>query len=398
MAFQRWFKFKEAFSPSFVVETIGRLPYRPKSCLDPFGGSGTTALVCQFLGIESTTIEVNPFMADVAEAKLSYYDPAELRKSIDSVLATARKKWVKANVNAEFKGAPKTFVEPGEQGRWIFNAEVAKAIIALRSAIEQLSRPEHARFLRVMLGSRLVEVSNIIVNGKGRRYRRGWQKRSVSPQNLIDSFEQACSLAVCDIESFKNRKAAKSTVLLGDARKLIKQYPKTDFVLTSPPYPNSFDYTDIYNVELWTLGYLKSPEDNRKLRQNTIRSHVQICHSGDPAVWLSRTLAKTYRSLVNRRGKLWNPHIPEMVCNYFEDTSSVLEGCRKVLEPGSYVVLAVGNSRYDGVLIDVPKILTEIVLEKGFRLIQIEGVRSMRASAQQGGRRLLNESLIWLSV
>ena len=43
-------------------------------CLDPFGGSGTTALACQFLGTEPITIEVNPFLADLIEAKLTDYD------------------------------------------------------------------------------------------------------------------------------------------------------------------------------------------------------------------------------------------------------------------------------------------------------------------------------------
>jgi len=29
-----------------------------------------------------------------------------------------------------------------------------------------------------------------------------------------------------------------------------------DAAIFSPPYPNSFDYTDVYNLELWVLGYL----------------------------------------------------------------------------------------------------------------------------------------------
>lgn len=58
MPFQRWYKFKEAFSPSFVVEALDGLSRPPQIGLDPFGGSGTTALTCQFLGIRPYTIEV----------------------------------------------------------------------------------------------------------------------------------------------------------------------------------------------------------------------------------------------------------------------------------------------------------------------------------------------------
>jgi hypothetical protein len=86
-----------------------------------------------------------------------------------------------------------------------------------------------------------------------------------------------------------------------------------------------------------------------------------------------------------------------MVCYYFEDIWTVLAACRAVLKEGGYLVMAVGNSRYGGVLIDVPGILADIVEDVGYRLIRKEAVRSMRSSAQQGGRRVLKETLLWLS-
>ena len=398
MAFQRWFKFKEAFAPSFVVETIGRLPYRPTMCLDPFGGSGTTALTCQFLGIKSVTVEVNPFMADVVEAKLTQYDPTELRRSFRYTAGCARRAWKRKNPAQGFPNAPSTFVEPGEGGRWIFNRDVSKAILALKSGIDDVPKEHHRRFLRIMLGSRLVEVSNILVNGKGRRYRRNWHRRAVSAEDVLDAFDGACSLAIADIEAFASKRRTSFKVLNGDAREIVRDCPEVDLVLTSPPYPNSFDYTDIYNIELWALGYLSSQEDNRNLRNSTVRSHVQITHQGEPAYLLSPTLTKTYRALAKRRENLWNRRIPEMLCHYFEDLQAVLQGCKAVLKSGGYVVLAVGNSRYDGILINVPIILEEVVDKLGFDLIRTEAVRSMRTSAQQGGSHLLNESLIWLSV
>src|SRR4029077_21246750 len=62
LPFQRWFKFKEAFSPQFIIDCVRNAGRKVKDCLDPFGGSGTSALTCQFLGITPTTIEVNPFL------------------------------------------------------------------------------------------------------------------------------------------------------------------------------------------------------------------------------------------------------------------------------------------------------------------------------------------------
>jgi hypothetical protein len=119
MAFQRWFKFKEAFAPSFVIETIQKLPYPAETCLDPFGGSGTTALTCQFLGIEPSTIEVNPFMADIIEAKLVKYDVDELREDFATVLRRAKRDWPTVDLNSYFEEGPNTLVEPGWDGGMI---------------------------------------------------------------------------------------------------------------------------------------------------------------------------------------------------------------------------------------------------------------------------------------
>ncbi len=398
MAYQRWFKFKEAFAPSFVVETIKRLPKKPDRCLDPFGGSGTTALTCQFLGIESATIEANPFLADLIQSKLSRYDVNDLRHSYRLVTRLAKRNVALYSVENCFPGAPQTFVQPGDGERWIFNQEVAQAIVALRSAINQIADSSHRRFLRVMLGSKLVEVSNVIVNGKGRRYRRNWGKRSTGAADMFLAFDEACRASLTDLEGFSRRRHVKSRVLRGDSRHLAEKVGSVDFVLTSPPYPNSFDYTDIYNLELWALGYLTSGSDNRTLRKSTLRSHVQIAHDEKLSDSLAPTLCSTYRALVKRRTSLWNHRIPEMVCHYFEDIGKVLSGCRTVLSDEGCLVMAVGNSRYGGVLIDVPKILSDMVGELGFQLVRRESVRSMRSSAQQGGRRDLNESLIWLKA
>jgi len=60
LAFQGWRHFKEAFAPELVERAISESPVKVRRCLDPFSGSGTTALAAQFLGVEPIAIEVNP--------------------------------------------------------------------------------------------------------------------------------------------------------------------------------------------------------------------------------------------------------------------------------------------------------------------------------------------------
>ncbi|MBU3029696.1 hypothetical protein [Paracoccus marinaquae] len=223
----------------------------------------------------------------------------------------------------ELANAPKTLVAPGVNGRWIYSLAVAERIIAYRKSIERLENADHARLLRVLLGSALVTLSNVVISGKGRRYRSGWQNRTVPPTSVHQMFEAAFLNAIEDIVRFGKRPCNEYTLLRGDSRVALAQAQSADFSIFSPPYPNSFDYTDIYNLELWMLGYLKMPEDNRRLREATLRSHVQIKRSFE-ATSSSPTLDATMMALNEQRSDMWNNNIPDMVRAYFDDLVAIL--------------------------------------------------------------------------
>jgi hypothetical protein len=395
LPFQRWFKFKEAFSPRFILDCVQSMDTPPRSCLDPFGGSGTTALTCQFLGIRPTTIEVNPFLCDLISAKLAVYDLNALQRDYLRVLEVSRT--VQIKVQTMLAGAPETMVEPGRNNRWIFSRDAAKRILALRTAIDLLTAAPHRSVLRVALGSILVSVSNVVVNGKGRKYRLGWEGRQKSDHYVDAAFRDAFLEIYTDLSRFSDRPMQEYSLHRGDSRQRIADSEPVDIVIFSPPYPNSFDYTDIYNLELWMLGYFRSRKDNTTLRNQTVRSHVQIKRDFGAEDLDSAELRCVYGALWRRRSELWDHDIAEMVCAYFGDMVIILKQLRTKLRQGGRAFLAVGNSKYAGVIVDTAKILGELAPALGLRCVSSASMRSMRASAQQGGRAELHESLIVLA-
>jgi hypothetical protein len=395
LPFQRWFKFKEAFSPRFILDCVKSLETAPQTCLDPFGGSGTTALTCQFLGIRPTTIEVNPFLCDLIAAKLATYDLKALQHDYLRVLEVSRT--IEINVPAMLVGAPPTLVEPGRNDRWVFLRETAERILALRTAIDYLSNNTHSAVLRVALGSILVDLSNVVVNGKGRKYRLGWEDRQKSGSQIDAAFRQAFVEIYTDLSRFSERPMDEFSLLKGDSRERISESDPVDVVIFSPPYPNSFDYTDIYNLELWMLGYLRTRSDNSVLRNKTVRSHVQIKRDFCTEDLESAELRRLYRSLDRRRADLWDSNIADMIRAYFDDMALILKQLRAKLRNGGRAFLAVGNSKYAGVLVNTPQILAELAPSCGLRCRSSSPIRSMRASAQQGGRAELHESLMIFS-
>lgn len=387
LPFQRWFHFKEAFSPKFVTDTLSSLPYKVDVCLDPFGGSGTTAVTCRMLGVGSASIEVNPFLADLIDAKLSPIAPADFCAGYERLISGL--KITKAD-RAAVLGMPPTLVEPGINDRYVFPADVFQTARAVLRSCSTLD-PGQARLLRVLLGSVLVPASNVVINGKGRRYRRAWQSKEKSSLDLIAALDEAVDKAASDLTMFSGLPRGKHKVHRGDARKMLTKIDHADVAIFSPPYPNSFDYTDVYNLELWMLGYLNCSSDNRKLRHRTLRSHVQMKWETTHRLAVSPTLEKAMKRLRLSRSELWNQNIPEMIGFYFDDLFKVFRELARILRPGHHAVVAIGDSQYAGIHIDVASVLIECLDPLGFRLVDRGAIRSMRTSSQHGGRFELSE-------
>lgn len=394
LPFQKWHKFKEAYAPELIVKAVHESAIPVENCYDPFGGSGTTALASQFLGANSETVEVNPFLADVIRAKLEFYDVDNLARSLAEVRHKTRVGSQEPGLY--FGELPPTFIPPGRNGRWIYDQKIAERLATLLAAIDSLTDPRTIRLFRVIVGGLLVDVSNVVVSGKGRRYRRGLAAEGRDPSTVESLFAVRASQAIRDIINFNDRPRGVSKVIEGDAR---QNTPTStiDLCVFSPPYPNSFDYTDVYNLELWMLGYLRDMHENRKLRQSTLSSHVQILRAFASPPSGSELLDEVSTKLREVGPTLWNKRIPEMVETYFSDMLDVLRNVAAELTAGGQVWMVVGDSRYGGITVPVASILCELGVANGWSVKSSEPIRHMRSSAQQGGYRDLPESLIIMS-
>ena len=392
LPFQTWHHFKEAFAPELVARAVKKSELEVHRCCDPFGGSGTSALACQFLGVHPVAIEVNPFLADLVIAKLYSYDPDHLIHNAGVVIRRVR-----ANCETPRPSfLPATFVEPGKDDRWLFDRCVADRVFQYLGAIDSLGDLSHQRLFKVLLGGCLVRLSNVRINGKGRRYRRNWRKRTVEAGDVDRAFSDAVYGAIREISRYTPRLCASYSVVVGDCRKILPMGPKAELCVCSPPYPNSFDYTDIYNLELWMLGYLTDRSDNTRLRESTLCSHVQVGRAWSVSPAGSEMLNDALGRLRDESHRLWNPRIPDMVAGYFTDMVDVLRGIARSLVDGGTAWIVIGDSRYAGVPIASARILEELMPQTGLSVDSIEPCRSMRNSAQQGGQRTLSEALLVL--
>ena len=400
-AVHRWFELVEGYSTELVRRIIGEQERLPERCLDPFGGVGTTAVTCQSLGIECHSFENNPFFYQVARTKLrTDYDPRvfkELLGQFKHVLGSAEDDLPLPDLETT------TLFEVEGIDKWIFNRPVASSILNILHEISRLEHdfPAYASLFKVALAAILIPVSNVYRNGKALSYRKNWDQTHISSESVYQIFLDYCAqVLLVDLkttsppfELVHNYVNCKH----GDARQLITelQDDSIDLCITSPPYLNSRDYTDVYRVELWMLGHVSSFKEERAIRTSAIRSHVQVRweYSDCPEI---AELADFLDHLDGDKGPRWNPALSNMVRGYFCDIEFLMQSLASKMKQGGKVYINVANSAYGGCICPVDIIIARIAENAGLIPHEIRIARYRKSSIQQNLSERLRESIIVL--
>lgn len=384
----RWYSYKEGFSPKLVEEAIDIVGIGENDyILDPFNGNGTVTLTASINNYNSIGIEVNPFVAFMSKVKLENFSSFEFSRGTESVL------------NLAYKGkkssllAYSTFSEDVGKNKWLFNSEVLNSFEGGLQALDRFPLPQRNIYKLSLIGAAM-DNCNAIKDGKCLKYRNNWQIRNFNKDSFIKSLERRLIENIEDLKNLKIDTGAK--IINDDSRNAIKSIREGfKLCITSPPYLNSFDYTDIYRPELFLGKFINSGQELKELRYKTIRSHVEIVLPKP----LINEFGEVYNSTsikINKIEKNWSKLIPTMIQSYFEDMQIVLFDLLHKAKKGGELWLVVANSVYVGVEIPVDLILAEIGTKNGWKLKRIEVLRyiNRRKTKYCGGISKIRESLI----
>lgn len=381
----RWYPFVEGYSKEFIQSILEEMNREHLVCLEPFSGSGTTALELQNNGIPCYSFEVNPLMFLIARVKLENgYDLSRIDYWLNFV--KNKRSTVQVTLQTEFN----TLYEGENKKKWNYNKEVGIAVEKLRVTVNMIDEEIYKELFTVALASILLEVSNLYRNGKCLSYKKKWKERKILECDVFQLFDEKVINEIReDIETSKQvvKQNNKAILYHKDSRVGIAEKVEDgtiDLVITSPPYLNSRDYTDTYMLELKTLGFTETSDEIRKLREKTLRSHVQIKWKDDTNI-KNKLLSKTINKLRDAAQDIeqWNNSIIDMVRLYFVDMQSIFEVLYRKMKKGGRVYFNVSNSAYFNVLIDTLEICASIAENEGFKVIEIRDARKLKTSPQQ---------------
>lgn len=396
----QWYPFVEGYSKEFIKTIIDEIDYKPQFALDPFAGSGTTPVELQGMGINCYSFEVSPFMHLLATVKLE--KGYKLQDFIDHHINVRNLLNGKLLPIRRFVKPPlaQTF-QPGKgKKKWVFNVGVMNGILDIKFAINLVDDEKYRRLFSIALASILLEVSNVYRNGKCVSYKKDWQKRFLGRREVHQKFlDKLSNLIHPDIEKLENINYSIENIkycIQGDVRHAISIIPDNsiDLVITSPPYLNSRDYTDIYIVELWILDLIKNYEELKQLRHNTFISHVQVQH-GVIEILEIPELKIVLKKINLRKNEFWNNELPNMIIGYFKDMDTLFTQLKLKIQPDRKLFFNVANSAYCGVEIKVDEIVSAIAETHGFTINEIREARQLKPSSQQKETiKSLRESVI----
>ncbi len=366
-----WYYFKEGYGAELVLDLLDRYAVRRDGAvLDPFAGSGTTLLTCQLAGRPSVGVEYSPFFTSVARAKLGWwrYDAERLRPLVGQLLA--------------YDG-PGDDLPPLSTFERIYDAPTREALMRAKHFVRTASlQVETDRdFLRLGLAGIVEKVSPARKDGKGLKFHRHRRVYSAAEALRLQYERMLADLDEVRASGQAIPDALRAEVYQGDARDLHQiEDESVAFVVYSPPYLNTFDYSEVYKVELWLFDHVRSADEFRFYRGQALRSHVST-----PVSWtdvLPMKLVDEISWYVAGQ-HLWNRHIPAMINGYFDDMYLALREQYRVLEPGGKVVCVIGNSSYANLPVPTDALLARIAELVGFRTVEVLVARHLGTSAQQ---------------
>lgn len=386
----RWYPFVEGYSKEFIEDILNELPFTPQCALEPFSGSGTTPVELQNHQVRCHSFEVSPFMYLLAKVKLERsYTAQDLERSIAMVEKCL------SNCPADIRRVEPvpfgdTVVKRDGIKKWNFHDTALDGLLDIRFSIRQsVTDDRYKKLFTIAFASIILQTSNLFRNGKCLSYKKDWNERVYSREQVHELYlERLKTVITEDIRILSSASASVNNSDLchfGDVRTRIAEVPDNslDLIITSPPYLNSRDYTDIYMLELKVLQLVNSHEELRQLRQSTLRSHVQVAYKEVTPIGNERLLA-CLEKMRSSDEKSWNSDILNMICGYFEDMQLLFSAFSRKVRKGGIVYFNVANSSYFGVEVPVDFIIGDIAEENGFKVKEIRKARDLKTSPQQG--------------
>ncbi|MBT4326345.1 MAG: hypothetical protein HOD60_05475 [Candidatus Nitrosopelagicus sp.] len=349
------------FIPQIANNLIKIISNENDVVLDPFCGSGTTALECLLEKRNSVNTDLNPLSKIIGVAKTSKVN-TKIKKELDSIILEIKNQIDKPTTKPQLYDL---FPNIPNMSKW-FHQNTITELSFLRNKIISIDTTVGKCIFQTILSKTVNQVSN---QQEETRYAATEKEIPVNYtyKLFLRNFKKIWSKIEETNSHMDNHNAHFQTVDLRvpiskNSLSLI-QKNSIDAVITSPPYPNATDYHLYHRFRLFWLGY-----DPRDLAKNEIGSHLRHQKEGTGFI------------------------------DYMKEMELCMKNIYLALKHGKYAAFVIGDGIFNKQVFRSAEELSKIGEKVGFKKIMIQerNIHQTRRSFLKPGRRAKLEKILIL--
>ena len=325
------------FTPQ-VVNKFFNLFCKPGfTILDPFCGSGTTLVEGVLNNMNSVGIDLNPIAYIISRAKSNKYSQEDIYIIKDFISDIQLK--LTNGLFGQVDNYKKEVIVPDFPNRnhW-FQDNVSYELAILKKHVDDMENDKVKDLLYCAFSKIIVNVSN-----QDSEVRYTAKKKNHKEGIVFSKFIASIANYLFAINSSEHSIIGNAKVYNGDSYEILKTFSANefDFIITSPPYINTFDYYLYHKQRMFWLGF-----DHRPVRQREIGNHHRIDTKGFES-------AKS---------------------EYIDSMTKIINELSRVSKPSSYFVIVIGDGIVEGTTIDMSKVIDEICENCNYSIEKVESV------------------------
>jgi SAM-dependent methyltransferase len=353
-------RYSGKFIPQIAGRAISLLTNPGEFVVDPYCGSGTTLVEAVLLGRKVLGVDLNPLATLIARAKTTQVSSTDLA-SLQEELALALEPLNAAEELPLFRNSLKTSAachhsqdEEFSKDPWFrkwFQPRILNDLIAINRAILAVEDTRKQSIARVAFSDILRRSSNAHSGYPNVMFDKNALERPSPVKPFLNSLARICEM----VASLDKTGACwqNARVELGSATALPVEDCSVHAIISHPPYIGSIPYAEYGVLSLKWLGV-----DPKRLDQQLTGGRRQ-----------SSNVVERFR----------------------EEYGKMLIEAGRVLRPGRYMFLMVGNPLVRGEPIDLATMTIDLAERAGFFLV----VRSERAGINRRANKMGAEHLLF---